>query len=406
MNNVELYKPSRLSRFLLWCSAVPYQELSGCSISERWKHEWQGMIMWLPPLMALVSMSNLMKSLFGVAGPERFLYAAVYGLMIFAIERGLIISMGHPLSRRAHLLSPALYARLVLALVVAFAVALPLKLELSKGTVAEVLKDERDKEEVRVQRTIDVAVASAQRRLDDQEVVVRDHEQDLLGEVNGTSGSGHRGYDVSARLEERTLNGAKAIRDSLRTVLRATTDSLAAWKVSKLAAYAEAQAKDLPAQVKALWKAAKMDDGVAFISMMTMLFFLLLEIVPLFIKVLSKPTELAMVMDRKRLAIEAENEVLKRSSIEMLAERVAHQRKIEKMELARKDVQGRVENELSQTRVRVQGQRAMEKAMRKGEKAIAKVSDPKRAERYRQMMEAAFDKATGRMSRDDQEKAA
>lgn len=406
MDNQELYKPSGISRWLLWCSGVPYEELSGCSRSERWMHEWQGALMWVPPLMAVVSMANLLKSMFGIDGNVRFLYAALYGLLIFALERGLIISLGHPLSRRSHLLSPALYVRLVLALVFAFAVALPLKLELSKGTIAEVLSDDRETKELKLDARIERIVAVAQGRVDAQEAVVQGFERDLIGEVNGTSGSGERGYSTNARLVGATLKDAKATRDSLKAALGAVADSLGQWKAREMVIFGNVQAKDLTAQVKALGKAAAKDHWVAFISALTIAFFLFIELIPILIKLLGRPGELAVVMDRKKRQLEDDNEVLKRSSVEGLGARIDHHRKVEAMTMRSMEVKAKVEGELQGTRYRVKGDRVLEKIFRKHERALTKVTDPKRAARYKQLLEAYFDRTTGRMEQDDKEKAA
>src|ERR1051326_819822 len=334
--------------FLLWAAGADLSTLRKAE-SDHAKYTAIGMMMAAIPCVATVSAFSFLKLSFGIPTILAVLGGAGWGLLIFILDR-LILTYHR---KDKHELLRAI-PRLVLALSLAFVIGEPLLLRLFKGEIdlelsrsgQTLLIDAHDKANARfsTEKTglVD-ANADLQKRLDELKRIRDEKEAAVIGEIEGTVGTGIKGEGLAARQKQEAFSEAKAeyerARDELLPKMTANKQRLDQIDTSienevKAISESGSAAGGVMARHGALWRIIKRDPSAAMTYIPLFLVILLLEISPLVMKLTTAGAEY-----EKRLTLKERNAITG-AEREAALDRENHKRRIHlRREVARQITQ-------------------------------------------------------------------
>ncbi len=326
-----------MSSFLYYCAGSDWQLLQRCGRWERFRHSAIGTFVILTGLLAFVSGGYALSTVFEDSLQLAISVAALWGFLIFSLDRFIVMAMAETSvwRRTVHALP-----RLLLAIFIALVVARPLELRIFEEEIeAEIARQQtgeidsvvgqfgRQRAEVehRLQEKIEKfegtrVIQDSNRQIGELNVAVSDcrsHEQAALqashAEIDGTGGSGRRGYGVIAKRKEaahrQLVIQCSNLADQLERELlkRANQQEALEQTTSKWRAAAQdeltgieaqregrlAQLEDYPDSFlqrhRALGVLQRSDEGVNSAVLLITLLFVLVECSPVFSKLLTPP---------------------------------------------------------------------------------------------------------------------
>lgn len=206
--------PTRLKYLLWWCAGADVAALKECP-TDHAKYTAVGMMMLVVPCVATVSFSFFVQQSFGVQMFAAAICGAAWGALIFILDR-LILTFHRKGKREVWRALPRLILSVSLALVVSEPLLLhffqsEIELEMQRGG-QEVVTEARAKAEARGQTEKDAllkANADWQKRLDELRRARDERQAAVIGEIEGTVGSGIKGAGLAARQKQEALQEAK-----------------------------------------------------------------------------------------------------------------------------------------------------------------------------------------------------
>jgi hypothetical protein len=343
--------PSALTRFLWHCAGADGDILRRCPHSERVKYEGIGGMVLSTGVLAFVSGSYALYTVFSpkvdtvlavarqsVHWPTTLLasaFGAVYALVIFNIDRFMVSSSGKGDGTEAVTLGEIGRAipRIVMAVIIGLCMSAPLeirvmqseieaRLELEQTAYRKELDDKAeqlfDGEKLELERRRE----ALQKRLDDVDArfeamrkEIDDQVEALNREVQGASGSGKAGEGPAARMMAKNLENKKADverqKAEEREKLKPVVDEIEATKK----AIATNRA-DLTARKESNERAARHRDGLAErirlghevspgISLLLALLLLSIECGPIFFKMMIAAGPYQALSDNLKLVVMA-----------------------------------------------------------------------------------------------------
>ncbi|GEM_PF-3721233 len=316
--NTESAALESVKYFLWWCAGADLTTLRKAE-SEHTKYTAIGMMMAAIPCVATVSAFSFLKLTFGIPTIIALLGGVGWGILIFILDR-LILTYHR---KDKHELLRAI-PRLVLALSLAFVIGEPLLLRLFKGEIdlelsrsgQTLLIDAHDKAETRFtseKTALLNANADLQKRLDELKSIRDEKEAAVIGEIEGTVGTGIKGEGLAARQKQQAFSEAKAEDDRARdellpqmTANKQRLDQIDAAIENEVKAISEAgsAAGGVMARHGALWRIIKRDPSAGMTYIPLFLVILLLEISPLVMKLTTAGAEY-----EKRLTLKERNAI-------------------------------------------------------------------------------------------------
>jgi hypothetical protein len=290
--------PTRVKYLLWWCAGADMAALKECP-TDHAKFTAVGMMMLVVPCVAMVSFNFFVRQSFGAETFAATIGGVAWGALIFVLDR-LILTFHRKGKREVLRALPRLILSLSLALVISEPLLLrffqsEIDLEMRRAGQA-VMTDARAKAEARGQaekESLLNANADLQKRLDDLKRVRDEKQAAVIGEIEGTVGSGVKGEGLAARQKQEALQEAKdeygkthaefapllAENKKRLEQLRAETEAEV-----KLIADSQASATGALARQQALYSIIKREPSAALTYVPLFLILLMIEIAPLTMK--------------------------------------------------------------------------------------------------------------------------
>lgn len=380
-NIVSKRKGNFISKFLIWCTGVPYDLLLTCPKIEKIKYEAFGAAMLIPAVAGFFSGSYALQQTF-LSGWPSYVGGAIYSLLIFTIERILVISLGFPKDRSSYFRSPALYLRILLAAVIAIVIAKPLEMRIFEQTISEQLDVQLKAKKNTVEEKYAILNQGLIDEIQDKEKLTRDLQERYLDEVDGLSSTHEVGDGPIAKIKRAELTTAKHELDSLKSQNEIAITTNQQEKENEISRIQKAHANDIPARLRALGQAMSENDYIKWTSWILTLFLLIFEIIPLMSKVFLPAGPLHDAIEAEKKIFEDEQVVKVRVSESLILEKSNNKRIEEECVLQRERKQIESNSRLAALLTDIQNQREMERIIAQREKEINKVENEERRQKY------------------------
>ena len=323
-----------LKHFLWWCAGADLTTLKLCP-TDHAKFTAIGMMMMAVPCVAAVSFTVFLQQSFNLSSFAAALGGIAWGTLIFILDR--LILTFHRKGRREKLRAlPRLLLSVCLALVIGEPLLLHFfrsEIELQMRRTGQMVATEaRAQAEARFKperEALQNVNSDLQRKLDELKHARDEKETAIIGEIEGTVGTGVKGEGLAARQKQQVLSEAKDEYERARMELlpkieanKKRLDQLQAEVEAEVKAIVDAQsaARGTLARHAALFAIMKGEPSTALTYIPLFIILLLTEITPLIIKLTSEPGEYD-----KRLQLNEANGVARAES-EMMLERESRER--------------------------------------------------------------------------------
>ena len=290
-----------LERFFLFCSGVDHSILEKCP-TDRNKYMGIGATVFFTGLLAFFSSGYALFTVFE-SYPAAIAFGMVWGLMIFNLDRYIVMSMkSYGKWWRDWLVA---LPRLALAVLLALVISKPLEMKIFEKEIQaelvtmeqEVFKQQEDRVKERYQARIDElkAQVAALRAEIDVKTAARDQRALMaLQEADGTGGSGQRNLGPIYRAKKADADQAQAELDALlATALpqivekEAAAKSLEAEVQTAIAGLQRSTYNGLAARMEALERLTSKSQGILIASLFITLLFIAIETAPIMVKLIS-----------------------------------------------------------------------------------------------------------------------
>ena len=288
-----------IRNFFWWSAGVVPSVLEKCPTNHT-KYTAIGVIMVFIAVLASFSFAFFLTSTFAVAFPLAMLGGALWGIMIFSLDRVVLTSF-----RKDETSKIAIVQRFLLTISLAFIIGEPILLQLFRKEIAlelvqkgqTVSADSRQKATARFQTEINDLENSnreIQSRLDALKTERDEKENAVIGETEGKVGSGKKGYGEAAKLKEKAFQESDAKYREAKTetaeTLSNNRERLAEIRreieeeIRRISA-ANTEADGVLAKHAALLNLVRREAGAAFVYVPLFLSIFFLETLPLSLKV-------------------------------------------------------------------------------------------------------------------------
>lgn len=272
-------------RLFVWAAGADYKTLKDLSPWEMIKYTALGMSMFIPVALGAFSMNFLAKTVFNADQNQAMAAGLAWGIVILMLDRVLIVGMKRNAEGKIPLQSAAI--RLPLALLIGLIISTPLELKVFEAEIREGLKFEEvqrfnslDLEEEAKIKQIDLKIDSERSRV---ELLYKEY----LKEVNTSIGGRRAGSGPEARKKESIwLLAKEELENQILPQLVAEKEEIRKDFQDKKAQYSEFQSKGLGSRLEALHRASRRHVSIFLAHILLVLFFLMLELVPVLVKLL------------------------------------------------------------------------------------------------------------------------
>jgi hypothetical protein len=337
--------------FFVWCSGADPELLAQCSRKEQIKYAGLGSLVLIPAILGLASMSYAISTLTDMPVLP-ILMALVWAAIVFAIDRFIVSTFRKGRSVLRDFFSFQFFARLLFAVGIGILVSHPLVLLVFKDSLTQELLVMRDEQDKKLFERYEGQIDSVRGRNDQLALGVRAKEQErrewqqfLAFEISGKdtvmaccgSTTGMRYYGPATRkIEDRIATLGQEI-DALKTDIRQETEAnqqvlanLSAQRDTTQATFQSAFSFDYVAREVALERLEAREPGgqsVRLTKWFLMLFFIFVDILPVFLKMATVRGEYDDRLDAEKLVIHLpygyereQNEKVRRSFVDRLTQ--------------------------------------------------------------------------------------
>lgn len=273
-------KMNLVTRFFCSCAGADTSTLNQCNSAEQRKMAIIGSTVLITPLLgiasgtfAMLTFSNNLQLSVG--------FGLLWGFIIFVIERAVVANT------RPGEFNMAVIARLLLAMIFAMVIAVPMELKVFEDAIQEKLVSNIYGIENEINVKYNNQIAKINNDLSAEKAKVEALRHSYIGEVDGTSGSMvvHRG--PIAKEKEKLWTQEAEYFQKMQTKSEDEIRLLNNQKNAEISTIKEAQAKGFLGRMTALGQLQKEDRTVWWGIWLIRLFFLSIELTPIFIKLSS-----------------------------------------------------------------------------------------------------------------------
>lgn len=292
---------TRLKDFFLFCAGVDRSILEKCPTDEN-KYIGIGATVFFTGVLAFFSSAYALYTVFN-SYVMAILFGLVWGLMIFNLDRYIVMSMkSHGKWWRDFMVAAP---RLVLAVILALVISRPLELKIFEKEInaelitmeQEIFKDQEDRVNLRYEAQIaDHRAQVATLKNDIAEKTADRDELALMAlqEADGTGGSGQKNLGPIYRAKKADADQAQAELDELLANAlpliaekEAAISELETTIATEIAALERTAYDGMAARMEALSRLSAKSEAIAFASIFIMLLFIAIETAPIFVKLIS-----------------------------------------------------------------------------------------------------------------------
>lgn len=337
-----------IQKFFWWCAGSDGEVLRNCPKSDHIKHAGYGMLVLIPALLALISMSYAISTLTPNAN-KAWGIGIAWAIVVFTFDRFIISTFRKDDSIAKDILSIPFFARLIFAALVGFIIAHPLVMFVFNDSVNSRL-DEKQQSEVQSinvsydnqaapyadkKSARDLAISKIRTEKDNQ---IAERESSLIATI-GKRKSGRRANEIR-KIRERLIRERDANIKTIESEKKAMDDQIALLETSRKKRLKDyQQARDYPAREVALSDLIATNSMIRWTQTLLILLFVFVDILPITFKVTTKKESYDVLLEsshKKAIDASRQEDTLR---TELLSATTEHQRRklAELMEAKRLD---------------------------------------------------------------------
>lgn len=312
---------NRLKSFFLFCAGVDRPTLQDCTSDEN-KYAGIGATVFFTGVLAFISSAYALFTVFD-SWFAAVLFGLVWGLMIFNLDRYIVMSMKSNGKWYRDFLVAA--PRLALAVLLALVISRPLELKIFEKEInAELLVMEQEvfkQQEDRVHARFSEQIASAKNNIATwkSEIAEQTAIRDALmlkaqEEADGTGGSGKQNLGPIYRAKKADADKAQAALDKLTAANQPLIDGeletinrLQSEAGAAIASLERDSYGGMAARMEALSRLALKSEAIWFASIFITLLFIAIETAPIFVKLISTRSPYDYVLHQKEFVYQMDN---------------------------------------------------------------------------------------------------
>ncbi len=273
-------KMNLITRFLCSCAGCDIATLNQCNSAEQRKMSIIGSCVTITPLLGMASgtfaIMTFCKNLLLSIG-----FGILWGFVIFLIERAVVSNT------RPGQFNMGVLARLLLACIFAVVIAVPMELKVFEDAIQEKLANNLSGNVKDITSDYDSRILKINRDIATEKAKVDELRTNYIGEVDGTTGS-KVAYRGPIAIEKQKLwNQETAVYKNMIANKQIEIEALNKQQIAKISRTTDAQAQGFLGRMRALGELSKADSTVRWGMWLIRLFFLSIELIPIFIKLSS-----------------------------------------------------------------------------------------------------------------------
>lgn len=273
-------KMNLLTRFLCSCAGCDIATLNQCNSAEQRKMAIIGSCVLITPMLGIASGTFAMLT-FSKNLPLSIGFGLLWGFVIFLIERAVVANT------RPGEFNLSVLSRLLLACIFAAVIAVPMELKVFEDAIQEKLANNLSGNVKGINTDYDAQIEKINRDLAAEKGKVDALRKSYIGEVDGTSGSKVPYRGPIAKEKEKLWNQETAVYNKMTVDAQKQIDALNKERGEKITGTSESQAVGFLGRMRALGELSKEDSTVFWGIWLIRLFFLAIELIPIFIKLSS-----------------------------------------------------------------------------------------------------------------------
>jgi hypothetical protein len=273
-------KMNFITRFLCSCAGCDIATLNQCNSAEQRKMAIIGSCVLITPMLGIASGTFAMMT-FSKNLPLSIGFGVLWGFVIFLIERAVVSNT------RPGEFNMGVLARLLLACIFAVVIAVPMELKVFEDAIQEKLANNLSGNVKGINADYDSQIAAINGDVATEKAKVDALRLSYIGEVDGTSGSKVVYRGPIAIEKEKLWNQEAAFYKKMSADKQKEIDALNKQRDAKIGSTTDAQAQGFLGRMRALGELSKEDSTVFWGMWLIRLFFLSIELIPIFIKLSS-----------------------------------------------------------------------------------------------------------------------
>jgi hypothetical protein len=277
---IDMKKMNLLTRFLVGCAGCDIQTLKQCSSAELKKMTIIGSCVLITPMLGIASGTFAMLT-FSKNLPLSIGLGILWGGVILLIERAVVANT------RPGVVNMGVLARLLLACIFATVIAVPMELKVFEDAIQEKLSINLIQNLKSINADYDSQIAKISGDITTEKTKVDALRLSYIGEVDGTSGSRKIYKGPIAEEKEKLWNQEAIYATDFAAGKQKVIERLNKQREEKISNVTGFQAHGFLGQMRALGALSKEDGTVFWGIWVIRLFFLSIELIPIFIKLSS-----------------------------------------------------------------------------------------------------------------------
>jgi len=273
-------KMNFITRFLCSCAGCDIATLQQCNSEEQRKMAIIGSCVLITPMLGIASGTFAMLT-FSKNLPLSIGFGLLWGFVIFLIERTVVANT------RPGEFNMGVLARLLLACIFAVVIAVPMELKVFEDAIQEKLANNLNGNVKGINTDYDAQIEKINKDLNAEKSKVDALRLSYIGEADGTSGRKIAGIGEIAQEKERLWNQEAAVYNKMTGDAQKQIDALNKQRGQKITVTSESQAVGFLGRMRALGELSKEDNTVFWGVWLIRLFFLAIELIPIFVKLSS-----------------------------------------------------------------------------------------------------------------------
>ena len=296
-------------------ASVDMATISQCSSAESNKYSILGTLVYIPLVTGVAAMA-FASSYFTHCILLIAALCIVWACVVFVIERALIAGL------RPRTWSWAVPVRIILAFAMSCIITELLMIFFFKADIYSKIAEKKAAETELIYSTGNARVEELKEELAERKRILDEKEKSYLDEIDGRNGTGIHGYGPSAKAKELALNQERAYYEDAKRRLDEEIAAASSHRDETLSELEEGRSPGLLQCIIALYELAAEERNVARALWIVHIFFLCVELMPLFIKLSYEGTQYYDIMDMtdnqkleaKRLTIDDTKEMMRLES--------------------------------------------------------------------------------------------
>lgn len=291
-----------IQNFFLYCSGA-YSTLLHRSPSEVQKYVGVGATVFFTGILAMVSCAYAVFTIFE-SYIAAIIFGAVWGLMIFNLDRYLVSSMRKSNSGWKDFLSAT--PRIILAVMIAIVISKPLEVKIFETEIRSelvLMEQERYKDQESIAKSryrddiqeVEDRMTLLDQKIDSEKARVEALQNAAIAEADGTGGSQKRNmgpiYKLKKAEADLATNQFESFRDSVNVLLNSEAEILSQLRGQSdetLASLDETALTGLASRLEGLGRLAGKSNVIYWASIFITLLFIAVECSPIFVKLITK----------------------------------------------------------------------------------------------------------------------